>query len=629
MVLAGIGTGMIALAHIDEAVVQIKVTPVQVADHRAAMPGNIGQLAFISATVAVVSGVGVVLSLLVGITQVDVQNHISGQVQRGAGTHVDAADFHYSHIHHHPAVLACPLGYGDNLVGDIVVVGISAQLDTGEQAAVGKQTVEEAHIILGGILGIERDVAHVGIIQVVERGHAEDALVIGPQVEFPILPGLPAEEDGRRDLVHVLTHLTHNLAVETRRRAVVDHRVEQAALRLETVPRPCGRQGGEYRVANGIAKARQRSIQAVPLVIYRQVHVPIGNNGVFIGRGEVNLVLPELVVDVHQSRVRVEVMQVITRVLGIEHHLITVGKLALIGPLQEEIAVPLLLGMFPHIVDDSAGNALAAVIPVGLGMPLATGHDTEDRAFNAIGAHFTVLTHGGSVPSQGAVAVVAHVAEAVLTCGIGELAVERQAHRTAQLVLPAHAGIDEPEGSRLERHVEVVTLAVLELGTARAQVDGACRAIVLSTLENVTALTVIERNGLDVVEREFAQINLAVLGIPDLDAVIKHTHVVGAHRADVDRLEAAHTAIVLELNTSKVTHGIGHRMAVQAFQLLAREFLGGNYVFIGSAPIDDDILDILHRVQPPVAHCSHHRVGLVCKHTFLGIDAQDTQDGQT
>ena len=280
--------------------------------------------------------------------------------------------------------------------------------------------------------------------------------------------------------------------------------------------------------------------------------------------------------------------------------------------------------MFPHVVDDGARNAFAAVIPIGLGMPLAAWHHAEDGTLDAIGAHLAVLAHSSGVPCQRTVAVVAHVAETVFSCCIGELAVEREADRAAQLVFPAHTGVDEAKGTRLERHIQVVALAVLELGAAGAQIDGACRAVVLGALENVASLSVVEGNRLDVVEREFAQIHLPVLRIADLDAVIENAHVVGAHRADIHRLESTHTAIVLELDASEVAHGIGHRMAVKALQLLAREFLGGDHVLVGATAIDDDVLDILHRVEAAVSHGSHHRVGLVRKQTFLGMGAQET-----
>ncbi len=65
-------------------------------------------------------------------------------------------------------------------------------------------------------------------------------------------------------------------------------------------------------------------------------------------------------------------------------------------------------------------------------------------------------------------------------------------------------------------------------------------------------------------------------------------------------------------------------MAVETLKLLTREFLGRDDVFIGAASIDDDILDIMHRIQTTDTHSSHNRVGLVRKNAFLGTSAQET-----
>ena len=100
---------------------------------------------------------------------------------------------------------------------------------------------------------------------------------------------------------------------------------------------------------------------------------------------------------------------------------------------------------------------------------------------------------------------------------------------------------------------------------------------------------------------------------------------IGAHRADVDCFEAAHTTVVLELHAGKVAHGIGHRVAVEALELLASEFLGGDDVLVGAPSVDNDILDVLHRVQAAMTDRSHHRVGLVCKDAFLSMGAQETR----
>ena len=61
--------------------------------------------------------------------------------------------------------------------------------------------------------------------------------------------------------------------------------------------------------------------------------------------------------------------------------------------------------------------------------------------------------------------------------------------------------------------------------------------------------------------------------------------------------------------------------------MLARELLCGNHILIGSSPVDDDILDILHRVEAAMPHTGHDRVDLVRKHTLLGLGTEEAHEG--
>ena len=57
-----------------------------------------------------------------------------------------------------------------------------------------------------------------------------------------------------------------------------------------------------------------------------------------------------------------------------------------------------------------------------------------------------------------------------------------------------------------------------------------------------------------------------------------------AHAAYVDRLEAAHSAVVLDLHTREVAYGVGHRVSRHSFKLLPRKGLHGQEVALGVAP---------------------------------------------
>ena len=211
--------------------------------------------------------------------------------------------------------------------------------------------------------------------------------------------------------------------------------------------------------------------------------------------------------------------------------------------------------------------------------------------------HVAILAHRGSVPGYGAVAKLLAVAKVVLASGIGVLGIERHAHVAAKAVLPAQAGIGEAKGARAHRHVEIVVFLPAELGAAGFDIHRSCRAKVARGLENLTLLTIVERNLLNVVERETAQVYLSVLGVTQLDAVVEHSQVVGAHRADVDGLDAAHSAIVLHLDSREIAYGVGNGVAVQAFKFLAAEGLGRDDLGIGLAAINYYILKVLKRVN--------------------------------
>ena len=81
---------------------------------------------------------------------------------------------------------------------------------------------------------------------------------------------------------------------------------------------------------------------------------------------------------------------------------------------------------------------------------------------------------------------------------------------------------------------------------------------VAGRLQQGTFLTVKQRNLLDIVQRELCQVYLPVLCIAQLYAVVRDAQMVGTHRADIHRLDAAHATVVLQLQTREVTQRIGH-----------------------------------------------------------------------
>lgn len=171
-------------------------------------------------------------------------------------------------------------------------------------------------------------------------------------------------------------------------------------------------------------------------------------------------------------------------------------------------------------------------------------------------------------------------------------------------MLPEQRGVDHAERAALEGRLDVVALPLLEAGCARLEVNRARRAEILGRLEDDALLAVVEGDGLHVVEREAPQVDRAVLGVAQLDTVVEDPHVVGAHRADVDRLQTAHAAVVLDLHPREVAQRVGHVVGAQPLERLSRELLHGNHLAAHDVPRDDHLLDMLQRVEA-LGVCRH------------------------
>ena len=90
-------------------------------------------------------------------------------------------------------------------------------------------------------------------------------------------------------------------------------------------------------------------------------------------------------------------------------------------------------------------------------------------------------------------------------------------------------------------------------------------------------LAVVHGYGLYVVERELAEVYLSVLRVAEFDAVVDHSCMVRAHRADVYGLDASYAPVVFYLHSRKIAERVGHAVAVEPLQFLSREFLRGDH----------------------------------------------------
>ena len=286
VVLTDVGTGMVALAHVDERVVKSEIPPRQVSRHATAMPGDVCYLASVCAIVGiVVRRVGTVGGRLVGVVQAEHQRPVPAPTHNRLCRCLHAGNVHLAHVHHHPAVLARALGNGNYLVVHTVEIAVGLHLHMAEQATVPVVRVDEAKVPLTGRLGLERGIANLGIVEVVERGQAEDAFIESTEREVgAVLQRLIRHVHGRcpsaggtgngvgRDaLGGTVPH------IGTKERS---HQAQTAVFVLR------GKSKQEC-VAHGKDEVGERGIQRVVLIVGGQVHLPTGEQFHMVCRAEV------------------------------------------------------------------------------------------------------------------------------------------------------------------------------------------------------------------------------------------------------------------------------------------------------------------------------------------------------
>ena len=251
-----------------------------------------------------------------------------------------------------------------------------------------------------------------------------------------------------------------------------------------------------------------------------------------------------------------------------------VAKFFIQTSLHEEVGIPLpvfvaeFAGFFPH---EGAGIPALGIVEIELHPPVSVGDLPVEAVFHAEGAHVAVLADG-----RGVVAVEPAVGELVFARGVEVFRADGVGDLAAQFLLPEEGRIHRAEGAPGEGCLEVGALPAHEHGCAALEIHGACRRIVLGRLHGRAFLAVVERHRLHILERVLSQVDLAVLGVAQLDAVVEHAHVVGTHTADVDGLQAADAAVVLDLDAGEIADGVGHGQGVEPFKFFALQRLRGD-----------------------------------------------------
>ena len=167
---------VVALAGIDERVVQVPALVLQAEDGRARVPGDIGYLVVVIA----VGRIRHVTGILIGVLGTGRCHPVLADLEVCLCLHVDALDMHLAQVKHRPAELL-PLGVGHDLVVYRIIIGVEVHLSVTDDAASEVLVQCEAHIILRSPFRYQVRIAQIGIIEVIERRHTETLLHISPQ----------------------------------------------------------------------------------------------------------------------------------------------------------------------------------------------------------------------------------------------------------------------------------------------------------------------------------------------------------------------------------------------------------------------------------------------------------------
>ena len=424
MVLRDVGHRLIAFACVYETVVQMPAAIIDARHERAAVPGEIGNLSAVPGAL----GVCEILRLLesVGRAQVGARR---AQYERSADSCIDAPDADQAEIDHRPLELVGG-GCCDDLVLHLVVIGIERDVELPEHPPDPMLVPGQADVVLRRELRFQIFVADEGIVQVVERGHPEDALVEGPERQVFVVKRNELQNGRRRPFVAVLRSGAGFPCV------VVDEGVEQAALEFQMGPAEGGGQGRQQRVSRRVHEVHQVGVKRIELPVTRQVDVPPGEDVPRLGQRQIGFLLPITVVHIHRRDVEAWVGQIVEIIIGVFETGVEmpVAPLLVQGSLGKEVGVPLpvfvteLARLLPH---EGAGIAAFRIIEVEFHPPVSVGNTAVKALFHAQCPHVAVLAHGGGV-----VAVALAVSELVPSRGVEIFGAEGTRNVLSQFLFP-------------------------------------------------------------------------------------------------------------------------------------------------------------------------------------------------
>ena len=177
----------------------------------------------------------------------------------GGEVDIRADGFYLAHVRHPPHEHG---GHGHNLVVHLIIIGIRRKADEIEEAPTGT-VPRDAEVSLPGGFGPQVGIAYHQVIQVVERGGAENVLVREPEPQPGLFKRFPSKAEGGRQAFAVGSRHTYP-------HALGNERVQQRGGRPEPAATVMGSHRRQHRVTLRVLALVQRRTQVIVGKILRK-----------------------------------------------------------------------------------------------------------------------------------------------------------------------------------------------------------------------------------------------------------------------------------------------------------------------------------------------------------------------
>ena len=160
---------------------------------------------------------------------------------------------------------------------------------------------------------------------------------------------------------------------------------------------------------------------------------------------QVDFLLSERVVDIHQRCIGIEVAHSVVRVLGVYLHVVTFRHALGVVALHKCVPVPLPLTVCPYIVYYCTGYTFLTLVIVPLDVPLALRQIPKQSHLGTPCLHIAVLTDCGRIPRHSTARQYLAVTKMITTMGVGIFSTRRKMDIVSQLLLVQDRWISQAE----------------------------------------------------------------------------------------------------------------------------------------------------------------------------------------